>query len=52
MLDLDWTVKASDLMEKYDSSISVEDFHPAMARSVTYMDEMVAIPFLNSTMLL
>lgn len=51
MLSLDWTTKVSDVMSEGDS-ITQEMFYPAMVRSVSYGGDMVAVPFLNSTMLL
>lgn len=51
MLELDWTVKVSDLY-KEDSWVSQDSFPASLAESVSYQGEMVGLPFLNSTMLL
>lgn len=50
MLALDWTTKVGPLMEEKDSPIKKEDFYPALLRSVSYGGEVVAFPFLNSTL--
>lgn len=52
MLALDWTTKVSDMIAKGGSAVSEDTFYPAMVRSVTYQNEMIALPFLNSTMLM
>jgi sn-glycerol 3-phosphate transport system substrate-binding protein len=52
MLELDWTVKASDMYDKYDAYVSQDSFPVSLIESVSYQDEMIALPFLNSTMLL
>lgn len=50
MLELDWTVKASDMMEKYADGLQKDDFYEALVRSVSYQDEMIALPLSNSTL--
>ena len=50
MLSLDWTVKVESLLADANSKVKKEDFYPALLRSVTYGDEVVALPFLNSTL--
>lgn len=52
MMDLDWTVSAADYMEREDAEINEDSFYEALVRSCTYEDEMVAVPFSNSTLLL
>ncbi|MGL6173125.1 MAG: ABC transporter substrate-binding protein [Cellulosilyticaceae bacterium] len=52
MMDLDWTVSAADYMNQEDSEINEESFYEALRRSCTYEEEMVAVPFASSTLLL
>lgn len=52
MLDLEWTVKASDMMEKHPEGIQPDDFYPSLLRSVSYQDEAIALPLSNSTLVM
>lgn len=52
MLDLEWTVKASDMMAKHPDGIQADDFYPALLRATSYQDEVVALPLSNSTLLM
>lgn len=52
MMDLDWTVSAAEFMNREGSEITEDSFYEALQRSCTYEDEMVAVPFANSTLLL
>lgn len=52
MLDMDWTVKISDMMAQGDSELKEEIFHPMLVRSVSYQNEMVALPAANSTLVM
>ncbi|MGL4798594.1 MAG: ABC transporter substrate-binding protein [Cellulosilyticaceae bacterium] len=52
MMELDWTVSAADYMAKEGSEITEGSFYEALTRSCSYEDEMVAVPFANSTLLL
>lgn len=51
MLQLDWTVKVDDLYEKYGSYVDKSDFPEALVESASSEGQMIAMPFLNSTML-
>lgn len=50
MKDLDWTVPVERFLA--DEPELRDMLYPHMVRSVTYMDEMVGLPFASSTMLL
>lgn len=50
MKDLSWTVPVERFLA--DDPKFKDSLYPHMVRSVTYMDEMVALPFATSTMLL
>lgn len=52
MLDLEWTVKTQDMMEKHPDGIQPEDFYPSLLRSVSYQDEAIALPLSNSTLVM
>lgn len=52
MLELDWTVKVSDMMAKHPDGMQGEDFFPALIRSVSYRDEIIALPLANSTLVM
>lgn len=52
MMDLDWTVSAAEYMQKEGAEITEDSFYEALVRSSSYEDEMVAVPFANSTLLL
>lgn len=52
MMDLDWTVSAAEYMNQEGSEINEESFYEALRRSCTYEEEMVAVPFASSTLLL
>lgn len=52
LLDLDWTVKASDMMKKHPEGIQEDDFYPSLLRSVSYQDEAIALPLSNSTLIM
>lgn len=52
MLELDWTVKVSDMMEKDAEGLQKDDFYEALVRSVSYQDEMIALPLSNSTLVM
>jgi len=48
MLDLDWTVDISELLNDSNSTITPASFSPAMQRMVSVDGKMSAIPFANS----
>ncbi len=50
MLELDWTVKASDMYDKYEAYVPKDSFSDSLIESVSYQDEMICLPFLNSTL--
>lgn len=52
MMDMDWGVSVEKYLTASDATITKDSFYPALQRSVTYKDEMVAIPFANSIPLL
>ena len=52
MLELGWTVKVSDLYDKYGGWVEKDSFPEALVSSVSYQGDMVGLPFLNSTLLL
>lgn len=52
MMEMGWTVSAEQFLNSGDSEITKDTFYPALQRSCTYQDEMVAVPFSNSIPLL
>ena len=52
MLELSWTAKVSDMYEKYGSYVPMESFSDALKGAVSYQGEMIALPYLNSTLVL
>lgn len=52
MMDLDWTVDLTTMMEAADNQVKREDYYEAMIRSCTADDKLMAIPFANSNLLL
>lgn len=52
MLELSWTVKVSDMVNKYGAYVPMENFSDAFRGAVSYQGEMICIPYLNSTLVL
>ena len=52
MLELSWTTKVSDMYEKYGSYVPMDSFSDALRGAVSYQNEMIALPYLNSTLVL
>lgn len=52
MLELSWTTKVSDMYEKYGSYVPMDSFSDALRGAVSYQGEMIALPYLNSTLVL
>lgn len=52
MLELGWTTKVSDMYEKYGSYVSMDSFSDALRGAVSYQNEMICLPYLNSTLVL
>lgn len=51
MMSMDWTVSAAKYLARADSELSLDSFYGPLQRACTYMGEMCAIPFANSTIL-
>lgn len=52
MMDLDWTVDLTNLIEDAGSQVHKSDYYEAMIRSCTADGKLMAIPFANSNLLL
>ena len=52
MLELSWTAKVSDMVERYGAYVPLENFSDALRGAVSYQDEMICLPYLNSTLVL
>ena len=52
MMDLEWTVDLTEMMEQEGSLVTKEDFYEPMLRSCTADGKLMAVPFANSNLLL
>ena len=52
VMELGWTIKAAELYEKFDSDVPADSFPEAMRASVSFQDEMICLPFMNSTLVM